>query len=421
MRKVKILSLIILLLILPFMFGGCWDKVELSEMVIVVGFGIDIDTNNQVKVTLECSHVTQLGGGGNSALFTATGETMYDAIRNASSQINKKLFWGHLQTFVIGRKAAEQGVIQFLNLFYYTQETSPLIYVFIAEGSAEEVFRSKAGVAIYVGDGLAEIINNEKNDGSGKAYPISIQEIMDGSQIKGASITIPAIAVEQVAGGTSGASTSTGGGGSSGGGGGGSSGSGGSGGGGSSGSGGSSGGMSSAQTQQPGQVKISGMAVLDKDTKLDFMIKDKECVATLCWRNLAKSFAIVVEKDNNKINLETARWKLKKKWDSKDKVLNVTVSTQIYIAEMDKYIDFSNRKELDDLENKTEKELEKMLKDAWKKSVKEKSDYLFISQELHDYHNLEWKKLEKKWPEAMKDYKLNVHVKCNIKINREAV
>ncbi len=414
MRKVKILTLIILLLILPFIFGGCWDKVELSNMVIVAGLGVDLEANQQVKVTLECSNITQLGPSGENVIFTATGDTIYDAVRNVSSKVNKRLFWGHLQSWVIGRKAAEQGVKQFLTLPYYTQETSPLINVFIAEGNAEEVFRAKAGVGIYVGKSLAEIVNNEKSYGSGKVYPMTLEEIMTENVTPGVAITIPTLAVEQASGGGGGGSSSGGGGGSSGG---------SSSGGGSNGGGGGSGGaMSSTQTQQQGQVKVSGMAVLKKDTSLDFLIKDKECLAVLCWKNLAKYFSVVIEKDNNiTINLENAKWKLTKKWDFKNKILNVSVSAQMYVIEMEKYIDFSQQKNLDDIRKKAEVELGKMLKESWEKSVKEKSDYLFIADELHNYHNLDWKKLEKKWPENMQDFKLNINVKCDIKVTREAV
>ncbi|RJQ28851.1 MAG: Ger(x)C family spore germination protein [Peptococcaceae bacterium] len=154
-RKVALLFLMIILVGLT---GGCWSRKELSEMAIILGAGIDREPDGKVRLTLQITRPATFGalgggeGGGGGTMVGAVwvvsgiGETVFDAQRNLSLQVSRRLYWGHNIILIFGESAARQGVREVINFFSRSTQFRETTWVGIAHGEAEEVLTSHSAL-----------------------------------------------------------------------------------------------------------------------------------------------------------------------------------------------------------------------------------------------------------------------------------
>lgn len=132
------------LLFFSLFLSGCWDRRELDQLAIAVAVGIDKVEDGyllsaQVVVPSEMS---VNGGTGRSqvTLFTARGETLYEAFRMMTKEAPRKIYSGHLRMLVLGEELAQDGISKPLDLLSRDYEIRPDFYVVVAkESTAEEI------------------------------------------------------------------------------------------------------------------------------------------------------------------------------------------------------------------------------------------------------------------------------------------
>ncbi|KLU67221.1 spore germination protein B3 precursor [Desulfosporosinus acididurans] len=146
-RKITlIIPTILLLLLLP----GCWNRRELNTMAIVEAVGVDRANDGQIVVSLQIlkpsaikSSTSEKASGTKSVwVVTSKGETVFDAIRNASLQTDRKAYFSHNTVYVLSEELARNGISDELDLFSRDSEFRKLTYVFITRRKAEDIIRS---------------------------------------------------------------------------------------------------------------------------------------------------------------------------------------------------------------------------------------------------------------------------------------
>lgn len=145
----------LLCLLLTFNLTGCWNSRELDTLGIVQAIGIDQAEDGQISLTLQIlkpatikpsSEGDKGGGGGgdeNVMVVTATGQTLFDAIRNATYQVSRRSFFSQNNVIVIGEEAAKSGIAPLLDLTVRDPELRLLTYVFIAKGKAKDILEAQ--------------------------------------------------------------------------------------------------------------------------------------------------------------------------------------------------------------------------------------------------------------------------------------
>lgn len=143
----------ILCLLLALLLSGCWNRRELDAISVVEAMGIDKLENGQISLTYQIlkpsgvkgsSSSGEKGGGGKSVwVVTATGQTVFDAIRNATTQVDRRSYFGHNKVIVIGEEAAKSGISPLLDLAMRDPELRELVYVFIAKGNASDIIQAE--------------------------------------------------------------------------------------------------------------------------------------------------------------------------------------------------------------------------------------------------------------------------------------
>ena len=170
--------------------SGCWDRRELETIAIVAGVGIDLEEEGQqrgVVVSAQIVKPSQVkspgasqGGGNNQKAYwvlKSTGKTIFEAIRAATLESSRRLYWAHNQVLIIGEDAAEQGIIQFLDFFIRDPEPRPTIWVLVADGKAGVILKMQSELENVQAFAIADLVENYVS--TGEVFPIMLQELIE--------------------------------------------------------------------------------------------------------------------------------------------------------------------------------------------------------------------------------------------------
>lgn len=134
----------ILLLIAGTLFlSGCWNYREIENLAMVSGFAIDKGTQgHKYHVTFEFLDLSgeQMG----SKLLETEGDTVFDAVRNATSKNQKKLLFSDCKVVVISKDLALEGITPLLD--FINRDTEPRLTItpiISEENTAGEILRQK--------------------------------------------------------------------------------------------------------------------------------------------------------------------------------------------------------------------------------------------------------------------------------------
>jgi len=134
---------IIFALTLMLYFTGFVEKIELNQLGIVAGMGID-KTEDGYLVTTQLYNPEAIAGKNSNALpivsLTAEGDTFYEAFHKIDSLTTKVLYFAHLDVLVVDETIAKEGINSVLDFSLRHTEIRPDVNIIIAKDArANEV------------------------------------------------------------------------------------------------------------------------------------------------------------------------------------------------------------------------------------------------------------------------------------------
>ncbi len=162
---------IIFPLLCVFLLCGCWDYNELNMQELVLGVGID-ETPSGISVTVQ----TAGGGGKEGAVYSMQGEGFFDAVRNATSDIGRKLYWGHCRLILFGEDAAKTRIHEVFDVISRSRDVYPNISVAIARNSLAKDIINKKMQTENATDSISDTLSNAGN--SKRFSDMQLWEIM---------------------------------------------------------------------------------------------------------------------------------------------------------------------------------------------------------------------------------------------------
>lgn len=186
--------------------NGCWDQRDLERIAIVLALGIDLKENNLYQTTFQVIKPSEMAGGragggsgrgggaGEAAvIIESQGVTVFDAIRNVALCKSRRINFTHNRIVVIGKKAAEHGIIPVLDLMIRDAEPRPTQYILVTPGEAVDVLKVKPVLEKVIG---LEIENYLLNYGTtSKVNPLILQDVTEILLSKTTALTLPIIRV----------------------------------------------------------------------------------------------------------------------------------------------------------------------------------------------------------------------------------
>lgn len=141
--------LIILVLLMAIVLTGCWNRRELNELAIAVGFGVDKE-GEQYRLSVQVVDPGEVAAnkGATSGrtpvtLYHMSAPTIFEALRKMTTISPRKIYNSHLRILVIGEEVAKDGIGEVLDFVSRDQEMRTDFYIVVARGedTAEEALK----------------------------------------------------------------------------------------------------------------------------------------------------------------------------------------------------------------------------------------------------------------------------------------
>jgi spore germination protein KC len=150
-KRALCLLLIASLPILP----GCWDRKELNEIALIRAVGIDRTEDGKIEVTIlqaiPMRAGTEGGGGGGGGgggkqqiVLSAQGITIPEAKAKLQEKMGRRIFTGHQEVVVLGKRLAQTGIQEALDFFARFPGFRKDAFLFVSENSPKEIFETVA-------------------------------------------------------------------------------------------------------------------------------------------------------------------------------------------------------------------------------------------------------------------------------------
>jgi len=147
----KKITIILVLIMLSSFLGGCWSRKEVTEIAIVLGTGVDLTTEGQLRLTVQIANpgafaaIGEGGGGEKKAtnwVVSAEGKTIEEAQRHLTKKVPREIFWDHCLILVMGEELARKGTDMVTNFFQRSREPRETMWVLIAKGEAQDFLKT---------------------------------------------------------------------------------------------------------------------------------------------------------------------------------------------------------------------------------------------------------------------------------------
>ncbi|WP_126426973.1 Ger(x)C family spore germination protein [Brevibacillus marinus] len=150
MKKAGKRALCLLLMVSLPILPGCWDRMELNEIALIRSLGVDRTEDGQFEVTIlqaiPLRVGTEGGGGGGKQqmVLSAQGVTIPEAISKLQQKMGRRIFTGHQEVIVFGKRLAKTGIREALDYISRHPGFRKDAFVFVTKVSPKEIFETVA-------------------------------------------------------------------------------------------------------------------------------------------------------------------------------------------------------------------------------------------------------------------------------------
>lgn len=168
-----------LILVCTLLLTGCWDRKELNELGIVVAMALDKDDNTGnylITAQVVRPEGTKSESRGTSApaeIVTASGATIFEALRNISTQFDRHAYFAHNKIVVIDEEIAKEGLIPIVDFLLRSHEIRLLTWLVVTKDvKAREILGIEHGIEIVQAAYLEGLIRNSVSNSKTDAYNV---------------------------------------------------------------------------------------------------------------------------------------------------------------------------------------------------------------------------------------------------------
>lgn len=152
MKRKRIISFTLLLIVMGTLFTGCINKdSEIKSRLIIQGIGVDKIDSGKYKLSLQVFNTAVSGGqesgssGNVTKVYTVEGDTVADAMRNATLITGRRPLYSHNWVVVISEEIARSGISSALDFFVRDYGMRSTVSLILSSSSAEDIIRSECG------------------------------------------------------------------------------------------------------------------------------------------------------------------------------------------------------------------------------------------------------------------------------------
>ncbi|WP_026559117.1 Ger(x)C family spore germination protein [Bacillus sp. J37] len=377
----KKLLIIICMLLLT---SGCWSKKDLNELAIVTAIGID-KTEDGYSVSIQVLNPSELAGNTSSGRtevvrFIKSGETVFEALRKLSTDTPRRIYLAHLREVVFGEELAKEGIGKALDFISRDHEMRTDFYITVAKGStAADILNIQTAIEKVPANKLFNSLENSESVWAA-AKTVKLDELINSIVSKGKEPVLTGIyhygnaevgsSIENVHN----VSPETG-------------------------------------------LRIDYLAVFKQDKLIGWLNKDESKGFNYITDNI-KNTVVTIEPEEGKITIETLRskTKVKGKMVKGKPVIDITITPEGNIADVESSIDLTKPETIDKLEKKYSENIKERVQISIQQVQEEfQSDIFGFGEVIHREDPKAWKELKDNWDEHFTNLDVNVDVKADIR------
>ncbi len=193
----KKLALILLVILLALLFGGCWNYRGLDEMVIVAGIAIDknpITGNYMFSFEIVDVSTPIKEEGPKPVIVESEGKTFFDAVRNAKKRVVSKLYFGHAQVVILSEDVARnENLNEIIDWFLRDAEVRETLCVVVSQEETAGAVLGAGGLGTAItASEVHEIIEDDHKITSSTAH-IELYKIFNILHCEGQCLSLAAV------------------------------------------------------------------------------------------------------------------------------------------------------------------------------------------------------------------------------------
>lgn len=382
MRKIVFIFIIILTMLIT----GCaydFGKTEIEKILFITTIGIDKadDGSEDIIITAISRNVEAYGKNSSSPsikksnIIVSRGRTIFEAIRNISSYSDKKIFFGHAEYILMGEKAAQDNLLQYLDLFFREHELRLNSKVIIVkEETAQSLLDKITDENVFIRDYLISLFKSNKNLSTSDEIPIiNIMNMLDDNIV---SAYIPCIKIKKNIY------------------------------------------ENLAEKSKKNMIELNGFALF-KEEKLFGYITDEMARAFNWIRGKVHSGVIVLKSpsgENISLAIVDSSTKVIPKLSEEGLEINIQINFSTHVTEIKGKENIFKEETLSFLENQQNILVKKQIQDVLSFSKENNLDFFPISEIVYHKYPVKWQYIKDSWKKIFPDIKTNIEV--NSVLNR---
>ena len=192
--------IILILVVLFLFFGSITNTLVLNNRGIVVGMGLDVDSDGRVVLNCQILVAGEVGAEGeendNYAILSSTGETFGEAVQNMMVDSAEFMSFAHCNSIIVGKNMAKSGKLftildELLKNSKITENTNLVYY----DGEPSEMLKQKVGINLMASFAIQRMI------ALSKAYvdvaKCTIKDYLTGVVAVGGCVIMPEVVVSE--------------------------------------------------------------------------------------------------------------------------------------------------------------------------------------------------------------------------------
>ncbi len=205
LRKHHKFAGLLLILIIPLIAAGCWNRTEPELLALVLGLGVDYDRQSkQYEVVVDIANPSGMagggsnGGGGNggqgggSYVTSAKGKTLFEALREIEPVLSRELFWGHSEEVIVTEELARSGIRPLFDFYARERHSRQSNFILVTDEDLRELLQIKQPLEIETGVGIRRQIQTIQKTRS--VIPLAdVRQALIDFNLPGKEIFVPRI------------------------------------------------------------------------------------------------------------------------------------------------------------------------------------------------------------------------------------
>lgn len=193
-------------LLMMLTFTGCWNYHEIETLQIVSGVAVDVGRNGyKYHVTFECIKLgqgTQQPGSPQPVILETDGNTIFDAVRSALNESDKKLYFSHCEIVILSSQIAKGGIKSLLDWFMRDAEPRDTLEFLVSKAdTAGVILQQKPKTGQVLSYQISNALHESAN-AAGKNLHVQLYQINNTLNTAGNDLSLPAIEIKPEAGGS---------------------------------------------------------------------------------------------------------------------------------------------------------------------------------------------------------------------------